>query len=136
MRAHVVEDGVIINTIEVDSLDFMPGLVEATGDEGKGWLFADGQFTQPDKTPADIQAEITDRIQSLLDAKAQEYRYDNIHTACGWADKFDDALALKTWGAACWLKAKQIEQEVLAGTREMPQADEVMAELPAFTEDI
>lgn len=35
MRAHVIKDGVVINTIEVDSLDILPGLVEATaGDIG------------------------------------------------------------------------------------------------------
>lgn len=30
MRAHVIKDGVIVNTIEVESLSFMPGLVDAS----------------------------------------------------------------------------------------------------------
>ncbi|ALK96978.1 MULTISPECIES: hypothetical protein [unclassified Massilia] len=42
MRAHIIENGKIINTIEVDSLDFMPGLVDASagGQIGDDW--ADG----------------------------------------------------------------------------------------------
>lgn len=43
MRTHVIENGKVINTIEVESLDFMPGLVEAT--EGAiGWDYINGQF--------------------------------------------------------------------------------------------
>jgi hypothetical protein len=46
MRAHVIENGVVVNTIQVDSLDFMPGLVDAT--EGSiGWLFDGQTFTNP-----------------------------------------------------------------------------------------
>jgi len=32
MKAHIIENGLVVNTIEVDSLEFMPGLVPA--DEG------------------------------------------------------------------------------------------------------
>ena len=46
MIAHVIENGVVVNTIVVDSLDFMPGLVEAT--EGSiGWLFDGQTYTNP-----------------------------------------------------------------------------------------
>lgn len=46
MKAHIIENGVVVNTIEVDSLDFMPGLVEATNG-GIGWLFDGTTFTNP-----------------------------------------------------------------------------------------
>ena len=46
MKAHVIENGVVVNTIEVDSLDFMPGLVEAT-EGGIGWLHDGQTFTYP-----------------------------------------------------------------------------------------
>ena len=44
MKAHVIEDGVVTNTIEVESLDFMPGLVDASlggkmGDRYDGFVF-------------------------------------------------------------------------------------------------
>jgi len=46
MRAHLIENGVVVNTIEVDSLDFMPNLVEAT-DGSIGWLYNGSKFTNP-----------------------------------------------------------------------------------------
>ena len=46
MKAHMIEDGVVINTIEVESLDFMSGLVEAT-EGGVGWLYDGSKFTSP-----------------------------------------------------------------------------------------
>jgi hypothetical protein len=47
MRAHVIQNGVVANTIEVDSLDVMPGLIDASlgGFIGDLW---DGQtFSKP-----------------------------------------------------------------------------------------
>lgn len=47
MNAHQLDaNGVIINTIVVDSLDFLPNLVEAT-DGGIGWTYANGVFIAP-----------------------------------------------------------------------------------------
>lgn len=46
MNAHVIENGVVVNTIVVDSFDFMPGLVEAT-EGGIGWLYDGSTFTNP-----------------------------------------------------------------------------------------
>lgn len=69
MRAHIITDGKVSNTIIVDSLDFMPNLVEAT-EGGIGWTYANGVFTAPPKpepepTPApaptkeQLMAELT-----------------------------------------------------------------------------
>lgn len=53
MRAHVIENGTVVNTIIVDSLNVLPNLVEAT--EGSiGWLYSDGVFSPP---PRDLEAE-------------------------------------------------------------------------------
>jgi len=46
MNAHIIENGVVVNTIVVDSLDFMPGLVAATAG-GIGWTFDGTNFTPP-----------------------------------------------------------------------------------------
>ena len=57
MKAHVIENGVIVNTIEVESIDFMPNLVEAT-EGGIGWLYNNGEFTPPKNTiPDEKKAE-------------------------------------------------------------------------------
>ena len=46
MRAHILENGIVVNTIEVDSMDVMPNLVDAT--EGSiGWSYSDGVFLPP-----------------------------------------------------------------------------------------
>ena len=58
MKAHVIENNIVTNTIEVNSLDFMPNLVEAT-EGGIGWSYVDGVFTAPaDKTDEEVAAEV------------------------------------------------------------------------------
>lgn len=52
MRAHIIDAGIISNTIEVDSLDFMPGLVAAVAGEGIGWSYDGQTFTPPPAPPA------------------------------------------------------------------------------------
>ena len=49
MKAHVIENGKVVNTIEVKSLDFMPGLIDGEVG-GIGWLW-DGQTLSPPPAP-------------------------------------------------------------------------------------
>jgi hypothetical protein len=54
MRAHVLENNIVVNTIEVDSLDFLPNLIDAeTG--GIGWIY-DGNSLRNPNVPS--QAEL------------------------------------------------------------------------------
>lgn len=58
MRAHIIENGKIVNTIEVESLDFLPNLVDASLGGAIGDLW-DGQRAMPAPkyaTLADTQA--------------------------------------------------------------------------------
>ena len=66
MRAHQVKNGKIINTIEVDSLDFMPNLIEAT-EGGIGWSYVDGVLNAPADTRTD--EEKAESARSIRDAK-------------------------------------------------------------------
>lgn len=50
MRAHVIENGKVVNTIEVDSLDFMPGLIRAEVG-GIEWLLVEGELLPPPPKP-------------------------------------------------------------------------------------
>lgn len=60
MRAHVIENGVVVNIIEVESLDFLPNLVEAT--EGSiGWLYDGETFSPPPAPPDPVPASVTMR---------------------------------------------------------------------------
>ena len=70
MNAHVIENGVVVNMIVVDSLDFMPNLVEAT--EGSiGWLYDGQSFTNPNPPvavappPAPTKQELLAELQAL-----------------------------------------------------------------------
>ena len=58
MRAHQIENGVVINTIEVESLDLRPNLVEAT-EGGIGWAYANGVFTSPPEPEVIVPAAPT-----------------------------------------------------------------------------
>jgi hypothetical protein len=76
MRAHVITDGKVTNTIIVDSLDFMPGLVEATSGS-IGWDYIDGQFVdnrpvpvEPEPVPAPTKEELMAELAALT-AKIQ-----------------------------------------------------------------
>lgn len=47
MKAHVIENGVVVNTIEVESLEFMPNLVDAALGGGIGDRYENGTFVTP-----------------------------------------------------------------------------------------
>jgi hypothetical protein len=70
MRAHVINNGIVVNTVEVAALDVLPGLVAASGNEGIGWSYDGSSFTPPAPTPEPIPQEVTMRQArlALLDA--------------------------------------------------------------------
>lgn len=73
MRAHVIENGRVINTIEVDSLSFMPNLIAAaTG--GIGWLWNGVMLSPPPKYAnlAEGVATILSEANSIANAKRTE----------------------------------------------------------------
>jgi len=82
------------------------------------------------------RTEVNNAIQNLLDTTAQSLRYDNIMSArsyTGYVNPFQtEAQTLAVWAANCWVKAGQIEADVVAGPRAMPTVDEVLAELPVY----
>ena len=87
MKAHLIKDGKIINTVVVDSLEYMPGLIPASvgGGIGDSW---DGIKIIPqirpiiEPTPEQIEA---DKLKTV-DAKVAEYLRD-------WVAKQPDAPA-------------------------------------------
>lgn len=82
-----------------------------------------------------IQAQLTAAVQNWMDKTVQQRNYDNIHTACTYAYSTDETF--KAEGAAClawrdnvWRTCYNILNEVLAGTREIPTEEDLIAELP------
>lgn len=70
MKVHQVKNGVVVNTIEVESLNFMPNLINGeTG--GIGWLWDGETLTpppEPQKTADELQAEARAQRNQLLAA--------------------------------------------------------------------
>ena len=74
MRAHVIKNGKVVNTIEVESLDFMPDLIEASiGTIGDLW---DGvAFTHPAPDMVAIKAAKWEQIKAERDRLTQNGGY-------------------------------------------------------------
>jgi len=69
MKAHVIENGKVVNTIEVESLDFMPNLVEATSG-GIGWDYINGQFVDNRPAPVVVEPPAPTKEQLLAELQA------------------------------------------------------------------
>jgi len=78
MKAHVIENGVVVNTIQVNSLDFLPNLVEAS-EGGIGWSYSNGVFTAPVDIKTD--AEIAVAIRAERNSKLTESDWTQIADA-------------------------------------------------------
>jgi len=108
MRAHIIESGRVINTIVVESLDFMPNLIDASlgGEIGNLW---DGvNFT---KSPEQIAAEEAYQAeQARIEAKRQAIidnlpSWAQVEAAINGIANLADAKAflLKLSRVLCWI---------------------------------
>lgn len=89
---------------------------------------------------AQIQKQLTDAVQHVLDAKAQELLYDTCLSVCSYIDtgapKFDaEGKAFRAWRSAVWAKGYEILAQVQAGERTIPTEAELLAELPELVID-
>ena len=75
MRAHVIEAGRIANTIEVESLGVLPGLVAAQGNEGIGWSYDGHTFTAPAPDLTALRAAHWEDIKRERDRRTQQGGY-------------------------------------------------------------
>lgn len=78
MKAHVIENNKVVNTIEVESLDFIPNLIDgSTG--GIGWKYENGELIEP-IVPIKVPQTITPR-QLRLQLLAIEL-FDEVEALC------------------------------------------------------
>ena len=136
MRAHLISNGIVTNTIEVDSLDVIPGLIEATGG-GIGWTYEDGVLSppvQPEKTPEEIYKELESAVDSHVDAVAKTKGYDSRITVtmrAGYENPWQaEGIAFGQWMDSCYLYCQQAQADILAELRPIPTKTELIAELP------
>jgi hypothetical protein len=139
MRAHLIENGVVVNTIEVESLDFMEGLISADNGGTIGDLYEDGKFKKPPIDPELLAAEVVAATQQRLDAFAQSRNYDGILSACTYATSTVEKFA--TEGQYCvgardatWAKLYELLAEIEAGDRPVPSGyADIENELPVLS---
>lgn len=60
MRAHIIENGIVTNTIEVESLDFLPNLIDGS-EGGIGWTWDGETLAPPPAPPVPIPSSVTMR---------------------------------------------------------------------------
>lgn len=136
MDAHQLDaDGVILNTIVVDSLGVIPNLIDASiGGQIGDKIVSGGVVPKPAQMPT--VAEYTVAVQTHLDTKAQEYHYDDIVSACSYAaapNPFQaEGVAFVTWRGACWALCYSTMAEVKAGTRAQPTIAALLAAMPVL----
>lgn len=95
------------------------------------------EYVPPQPTDADIQASYTAVIQQHLDATARTRGYDGILSLCSYAastnGKFSpEGKAGVEWRDAVWAYGYQVLADVQAGTRQLPTAADLLAELPVM----
>lgn len=85
-----------------------------------------------------LLARLTAAVQAHLDAAAKAAGYDSIYTAVSYADepavpKFQaEGQAFRAWRSIVWDAANSVRAAVEAGTRQIPTAAELIAELPVL----
>lgn len=89
------------------------------------------------QSPETIQAILVSAVQAKLDQDAKALGYDSIFTAITYVGdsnpKFAaEGLAFKNWRSAVWTYCYQALADVQAGTRTVPTAEELVAELPVL----
>lgn len=96
-------------------------------------------LVQPPPPSVDqIKEFLISAVQEHIDSTAAAIGYDNIYTACTYADepavpKFQaEGQALRAWRSQVWARCHAVLADVEAGQRGIPTAEELIAELPAL----
>lgn len=86
---------------------------------------------------SNIQNELTAAVQEFMDKTAQTRGYDGIMSACSYVESTDEVFkaegeACVAWRDACWRYCYDVLALVKTGQRDIPTAEELIAELPAL----
>ena len=107
-----------------------------------GHIVDDPSVNPPTLTPQEEFMELKDRIakrvSETLNAKAKEYRYDDIHSACSYVGDANPKYAAEgeaffQWRSTVWTHIDNLEAMVLNGDAPPPPSVEyVIDNLPPF----
>lgn len=93
--------------------------------------------TEIETAQAQTKRRLTAAVQQHLDAAAQERGYDNVFTACTYADEPSvpefqaEGQAFRGWRSKVWQYCYAQLDAVTAGTRTTPTEAELIAEIDA-----
>lgn len=128
-----------VDAVEVSEELYLQTLSETDGDwkqdAGTG-VISKQPFPSP--TPEQVQAAKVTLVQQHMDDAARALRYDDVKTACTYADepavpKFQaEGQAFRAWRSLVWAACYAILADVQAGVREIPSDAELIAELPVL----
>lgn len=137
--------GTAQQTVVQDNINYSPAADEVlmTGERPSAEHIAQADGTwvlvQPteEEQRKQIQQQLINAVQNWMDKTVQKRNYDNIHTACTYAYSTDETfkaegMACLAWRDDVWRTCYNILNEVLAGTREIPTEEELLAELPVL----
>lgn len=91
-------------------------------------------------TSEETQKVLTNAVQAYMDKTVQARGYDNIHTACSYANSTDaifarEGCACVAWRDAVWRMCYNILEDVKLGIRKIPTVEELLNELPKLEWD-
>lgn len=92
----------------------------------------------PPPTNEQIIKTLTAAVQEHLDGVSASFGYDNIFTACTYAEEPSvpqfqaEGRALRSWRSRVWERCHEVLAEVEAGQRGIPTVEALIAELPAL----
>lgn len=74
-------------------------------------------------------------VQNMLDAKAKQFGYDDIKSACTYAGDpdpifNDQGTKLKAWRSQCWRKCYDVSAQVESHQIDQPTVDELIGMMP------
>lgn len=110
---------------------------DAPDDVSQGWI-SDGQAYAAPVPPPVTEVDYVAAVQGLLDATAQQRRYDTIMSACTYADSTNatfkaEGQACVTWRDAVWAQCYADLAAVEAGQMTRPSVLDFVASLPKLT---
>lgn len=133
----IIENGVVVNTIRFADGDISaPGISIDGLSVGVGDIYDGASFSKPLPPPPTVK-EMEDAVQAHLDATASKAGYDNIYTACTYAEegavtKFQmEGQQLRTWRSLVWEYCHIVLKDVQDKKREVPSISQLIDELPS-----
>ena len=133
MKFYVDAKGAYLGAWDLAQPELAVEVSEPPQDARQVWDFDDQSWGE---APELIIETMRAAIQAHMDNAAQGYGYDDIKAAVTYADepavpKFQaEGRAFRAWRSLVWAHAYGVLDEVQAGHREQPTADELLAELP------